>query len=216
MKNKIAFLAVFMIAASLHSQSTGDTIEYRTIKPESEIQTLFSGKIKHGGYLGIDMRYTEIKGASAMEMGGRLAWIINHSFALGVGGNGFISGLAIEDYSGDGYFEMAGGYGGLLLEPIFFPKKAVHLSMPVIIGAGGLAYNADTYDEYHPFDSYYRNTDAFFMVNPGIELELNVMRFFRVALGGYYRWAYDVDIPGLKHDVLNGFSGGMALKFGFF
>ncbi len=37
-------------------------------------------------------------------------------------------------------------------------------------------------------------SDAFIIIQPGIEAELNVTRFFRFALGGYYRYTSNIDI----------------------
>jgi hypothetical protein len=58
------------------------------------------------------------------------------------------------------------------------------------------------------------------IIEPGVELELNVTRFFRFSVGAYYRYTSDVDIENPDYtvptDILKGFSGGVTFKFGKF
>ena len=47
----------------------------------------------------------------------------------------------------------------------------------------------------------------------------HVVRFFRLAIGGYYRMTTDIrfaDNIDVSSNVLDGFSGGITLKFGKF
>jgi len=63
-------------------------------------------------------------------------------------------------------------------------------------------------------------SDAYLVIEPGIEVELNVTKFFRFCVGGYYRYTSDVDIEdpmfNVPTDILRGFSGGVTFKFGRF
>jgi hypothetical protein len=103
----------------------------------------------------------------------------------------------------------------------------VHVSIPVLIGAGGVAYIRDYWTPYpqYPDDYNYYTEDAsaYFVIEPGLELELNMVKFLRVCLGGYYRYTsnivlqsgYGDEYTEVKPD-LNGFSFGLSLKFGKF
>ncbi len=186
-----------------------------------EFKTLFGDRnVSHGGYGAFSMNYSQIDGKDAMVMGARGAWVIDHGFALGFAGYGFINDYSFNpSLAGGRNVNLAGGYGGLLMEPIIFAKFPVHLSIPILVGAGGIAYtstfNPYPYD-YEDFDLFVEDATGYFLIEPGIELEINVVRFFRLAIGGYYRFTSNIQLYDTPQDVLNGWSAGVTLKFGKF
>ena len=109
---------------------------------DDEMATIFgrSGDHSHGGYGAITLSYTTINKKDAMTIGGRGVWIIDHNFGIGMGGCGFITEPQMDLILEEEY-QINGGYGGLILEPIIGAKKPIHLSFPVLIGAGGVSYN---------------------------------------------------------------------------
>lgn len=159
---------------------------------------------------------------------GRGAFIFDHSLAIGLGGYGFANNLNYDYYHGENekHLSLAGGYGGLLIEPIIAGKSPVHLSFPVLIGAGGVAlvdmYNYDYWDQQYPQYEYAH--DVFFVVEPAVELEFNLARFFRMAATASYRFTSNIDLKRsdlelssqTKADALRGFNFGLTFKFGKF
>ena len=120
----------------------------------------------------------------------------------------------------DDQFMYVGGYGGLRLEYILLPNSPVHISLPVVIGAGGISYARSNHDFEFGFSA---TSQAFFVVEPGIELEMNVVKFMRVGFGVSYRFTSDIDegyySPGqniIDSQVLEGWSGTISFKFGKF
>jgi hypothetical protein len=119
---------------------------------------------------------------------------------------------------------LTGGYGGILLEPILFPKFPVHISIPVVIGAGGIAYARertnhynDDYDDYKYDDnSYVEEACPFAFVKPGIEIEMNMVSFIRLSVGAYYMQTTNLDLDNISKGALNGISAMMTIKFGVF
>lgn len=100
-----------------------------------------------GGYISLGLGNTIINDNNAFFGQFRLAARLGHSFSIGIAGAGFsdwMYGLNHDrpGISPDGY-NIEGGYGGLLLEPVFAPKFPVHLSFPILIGAGGVAFTED-------------------------------------------------------------------------
>ncbi len=57
---------------------------------------------------------------------------------MGFGGTGFINDISYNNAENQ-YTNLTGGYGGLLLEPIILPWFPVHVSLPILFGAGGIA-----------------------------------------------------------------------------
>ena len=200
-------------------------------RTEQEFKTIFNGnksnnKIVHGGYGGIMMNYTQIDNKDAFLAGIRGMWIMNHGIGIGIGGYGFANELKFySDSDNSSDYSLAGGYGGLTIEPIIMAKKPVHVSFPVLIGAGGVATIQEQWSPYHYHDDNYYSEDAqaYFVIEPGVEIEFNMVKFFRLAIGGYYRYTSDVTLQawtGTDYKTINpelsGFSVGMTLKFGKF
>lgn len=184
-----------------------------------EIQTLMGQNNAVGAYGSISIKYTEIEDKDAFVFGARAGLIMGHMMALGLGGAGFFNDVEYDPISMQD-ISLAGGYGGFFFEPIIMPKYPVHISFPVLIGAGGVAVvSVNDDDDWN--DNYKSEaSDAFMVIEPGIEIELNVTRFFRFCVGGYYRYTSSVDIEDpmfdVPTDILRGFSGGVTFKFGKF
>lgn len=190
-----------------------------------QVQTLMP-ESGGGGYGAFSVGYTTVNNLNALGMGVRGAWIIGHGFALGLAGEGFTSDFTPVE---EDYYAISGGYGGLLIEPIIAGWFPVHVSFPLLIGGGGLASyatNSDVwdYDNYYPTFGEYA---AFFVGEVGVELEFNMVRFFRFTLYSNYRWTSELDMKpmdGLSiispypvaKNALNGWSFGMRFKFGSF
>ena len=185
---------------------------------KGEYQTLFGPHSGSGGYGAFSIGYTKINKQDALLMGARGEWIIGGGFGLGLGGYGFIND-PIYDPVDDLNFSLAGGYGGLFMEPILFGWFPVHLSLPIMIGAGGVAntsYSANVYDPYEYWDGFVEEASAFFAAEFGAELEFNLVRFFRLAIFGSYRYTSDLRMEGIPANALRGWSAGMTFKFGSF
>lgn len=185
-----------------------------------QVETIFSHQKSNGGYGAFSIGYTQIAGRDAMVAGARGAFIFDHSFAIGLAGYGFVNDLEYHNYQSnpEDKFFLAGGYGGVFFEPIVGGTKPVHVSFPIVVGMGGISLVEHTgwdwdyyHDEYHEYD-----TDLFFVFEPGVELEFNLTRFFRIATYGSYRLTSDIKLYDTDPDVLRGFNVGMTFKFGKF
>lgn len=186
-----------------------------------ESETLISGHIESSGFGGPVVKFTRIDGDFAVLVGGRGGWIINHSFSIGIGGYGLVNDIHPGgDIPLSQRIQM--GYGGLILEGIIASNKLVHLTVGTLIGAGGVAHGYQWFDDWDCwYDddwgySYHRNPDVFFVLEPEINLMLNVARFFRIGIGASYRYATETDREWISDDDLSGFSASLTFKFGVF
>ena len=183
---------------------------------EKEMTTIFSKSRSNGGYGALSFSYTQIDGKDAFLVGARGAWIMDHSFAVGIGGQGFVNDINHHHWRENNLNDnLAGGYGGIYLEPILGPRWAVHISLPVLLGVGGIA-NVE-YDDWegHWMDDN-SNEDVFFVLEPAIELEFNMTRHMRLAGSFGYRFTTNIEMENTDPDVLEGFNMGVVLKFGKF
>jgi len=190
----------------------------KQIQNTGEVQTLFGNNPGNGGYGAFTIGYTSINNRDALLMGARGAWVIGHGFGLGLGGYGFVNDPTYNP-ANDLNYSLAGGYGGLMIEPILFGWFPVHLSLPIMIGGGGVAlasYYSDPYDSYNYYDGYVADASAFFVAEFTAEVEFNLVRFFRLAVFGSYRYTSDIIMENTPADALRGWSAGMTFKFGSF
>ena len=186
-------------------------ISYQSFGQE---QTLVgSGEISHGGFGGPVFKYTQIKGEPAVLIGGRGGWIINHTFVIGGGGYGLVNQIEADYMINDKHPFINFGYGGLELEYIIQSDQIVHFSVYTLLGAGGITYKENHWDNW---DDWSSASDEFFVFEPAINVEINIMSFFRINAGVTYRFISGLHYSDLQNSDLAGFSGALTLKFGSF
>jgi len=211
MKKLIFLLSLIVLVEFLVAQPE------KQYKNNDEIQTVFSKNRSNGGYGALSIGFTEIDHRDAIVMGARGAWMIDHSFALGLGGYGFVNDINYDNPFQDNYdYNLAGGYGGLIVEPILAPRMPVHLSFPILFGMGGISY---IQHQYNDWDYWWNSTDysdVFWVIEPAVELEFNLTRYFRLAATGSYRLTSNINMLNTNPDILNGFTAGLIFKFGKF
>ena len=144
-------------------------------------------------------------------MGGQSGWIINHSLVLGGIGYGLVSDVEIEDAQN---FKLEFGCSGALVEYISSSGKLLHFSIHSMIGAGGVRYAVKDHKKDHDEVNY--DDDVFFVLDPGINLILNVSKNFRIGAGATYRYVNGVEYENLSNSDLSGVSAQVFLKFGIF
>jgi len=196
--------------------TTNAIIKAQETPEESEMQTLFGNtKFTFGGMGGPQIGFSNFNSKDVLLVGGRGGVVINHCLIIGGGGWGIVNMPKFSNIGGNTVGYIEGGYGGFLVEPIFMSKKLVHLSMPILIGGGELLYvkeiNHDMDDPLNEIDS-----DPFFVLEPGIEVELNVIKFMRIAAGIRYRWSPNLDLVDTPANPFNGITSSITLKFGSF
>ncbi|MCM4164602.1 hypothetical protein DHC50_13440 [Arenibacter sp. A80] len=175
--------------------------------------------VVHGVYLGLTTHYGEIEDKDTFFTGLKVAYVANQQFEIGFVGTFFYSDQNI--YRGISSYDedLIGGYGGLHLEPIFFSKNLVSLSFPVLIGAGGMGYINDNYNDYD-FDEreFEDNAQALFIVEPGINALFNISRYLQLEAGLKYRFSNSVNDSKNFDPIrrINGFSAGIGVKVGIF
>jgi hypothetical protein len=213
MKRTIIFSALLLL---LYATSFSQDPEFEYYKSH-EIKTLFGRNRTGGAYFAFTSGYSVINDKHAVLFGGRFGWLPAQSIGVSLGATGFLNEYHYEPSIDRDVF-LAGGYGGLYLEPILFARWPVHLSFPILLGAGGISYVSKEPDNYN---NLVEDTEAFLIAEPAAEIELNLTRFFRLAIGASYRFptSFDVglsDSPKASAESLKGFSYTLSLKFGKF
>jgi len=213
MKKRIILSALLALLFS-SSFSQDPEMEYYKSK---EIKTILGRNRSGGVYTAFSGGYSVIDDNHAVLFGGRFGWLAGHSVGVGLGATGFINEFHYEQ-SLDREVFLAGGYGGLYIEPILFPRLPVHLSFPILFGAGGISYVSK---ESRMNENLIEDSEAFLLIEPAAEIELNLTRFFRLAVGASYRFPTSFDVglsgtPSVNAESIKGMSYTIALKFGKF
>ncbi|MEO1052031.1 MAG: hypothetical protein AAFX87_15470 [Bacteroidota bacterium] len=184
---------------------------------DKDIKSIFSKGTKVQGFGSFDMKITEMVDDVTLLLGGHGGLIINKHTIVGIGGYGITTNNRFRGIVPNEDLDLFGGYGGLVLGYILAPREIVHISFPVLIGAGGLEVSDGDFFSPSPGDlGTIVERSAFFIVEPGAEAEINVTKFFRIGLGASYRLITGTDLTNISDDDVSGLSGQISFKFGNF
>jgi hypothetical protein len=160
-------------------------------------------------YGAVVARLSSVRNATAFLIGGRGGWIIDRTFGVGIGGYMLANnvGARIPDTSGNHWMTLS--YGGVDLEYVSAINDSYFLTLQVLIGAGSISHEEIPYldrRQYH---------DPFFVIEPGVSLEIGVTKIFRIGIGASYR-----QVAWLKSNLassadVSGPSALLSLKVGF-
>ncbi len=229
---KILILSVLFLSAG--SLLTAQDTTHIKKSGDEEIQTLFHKgehpvNIDLGWYVGPTAAWTQFGGKNAFMPGIEGGLIINHFFSVGLAGSitANVNNLYFEDVMDTVNANFMGGYAGVKMEFTFFPKFPVHFSVPVLIGGGASAYLKKYYYDNSDY-VYYNNGhnknwscevldwNSFFVLEPGIRAEINIVKFMRFWIGGTYRWAPGYKMANTPDGFMSNFNLNAGLKFGKF
>lgn len=218
MKNITITLSILLITLFANAQENSTSNNDKTV-------TLFGHEkeVKLGWFVGLDNGYTQFDKRDVYMSGLNAGLIINHNYTVGFSASGWTNRKTmyynnIVDTTG-AYLE--GGFGRFLFEYTMNPQSLIHLTFPLMIGAGGASYVTDNENnnwENADWNSHNNTleTDLFFSIEPGVRAELNVFSFMRLNAGISYRYVSGLELKNTSGDMMNNFSATVGLKFGKF
>ena len=205
---KVSILLILVICPSLLFGQP----ETNQDNDDDEIQTLFGKGTKVTGFGAFDLKLTEIAGQTSLILGGSGGAILNHKWIVGAGGYGIATNVDLEGQGSFQRLDLNAGYGGLILGYMIAPREIVHVAIPVLVGAGGTDISSPI-----PSDQpIIIESGSFFVVEPGIQAEVNITSWFRIGIGASYRIVEAFNSDYLRASDLEGLTGNFALKFGKF
>ena len=189
-----------------------------------DMQTLVSGRLEHGGYGGPVVKFSEINGGFGVFVGGHGGWIINDRLVIGGGGYGLANDVSLgknDIFNKSQYINF--GYGGFELGYILSSNSLFHLDFNTLVGAGGVGYRHSVFDEdwdeweecdcEEDYDDYDKPV---FVVEPTMNLMVNVSKHVRLGIGASYRYVAGLKDMDISNDDLTGISASINIKFGSF
>jgi len=172
-----------------------------------------STNLTNGYFVSPEMKFTRVVGGFGLLLGARAAWIMNHSYAIGLGGYGLVTNNKHPDDGSTIYdgMKLGMGYGGFFFEYIYPSMKVVHLSASLLLGGGAAGF-------YNTGDtpSYNYALNVFFVAEPTVGIEINVVSYFRITIGAGYRFTSAFNAGHLSSNDIAGPTATLMLKFGSF
>ncbi len=213
------------------------------VKNDDKMKTLFSGlnspksKLR---YIGLSFQPEAMATKLASEgtgiAGGTAMLHLNRKWGIGLSGYSNDRRFAPKALSSTNALALNTAFGGLKLEYTPNPNALIHVSFPLLIG-GGMAQvdslknqtsknGRDGRDNWGRGNNNFRNNgSSFFVVQPGINIEANVLRYAKVFVGASYRIVGGVTkenstttsvLPSPTASQLSGVNLNFGMKVGLF
>jgi hypothetical protein len=226
-KNLILGFLSMLAFSFAKGQETKTVINH--FKPFKKVNTLglyVAPEIQYGVMAG---NFTPIGGITGMLQ-------VNNKWGIGLSGFSTIKDFTPKQLSSTKAYNFDAQYGGLNLEFTPKPESVVHVSFPLLLGAGmsqigsenemndGEMMNDMNETESHNYREGHEGHEMFAVIQPGINLESNLFKYGKVFIGAKYRLAMGksgtIDstnpIPVTTATQLNGFSINAGVKIGLF
>jgi hypothetical protein len=207
---------IFILCCFSISAKAADSVRLRRVDGNLPKHQFF----KIGTFGGLGFGYSEIAHRESIELNFQGGVIYNHYFSTGLYVNSFFTLSPVIDRTLGNEAGLTGFYGGVFAMPIIYSASTVHFTVPVFVGYGGVNYELYGTDNAA---NKIEDSGQFWVFEPGIEIELNILKFIRVAIGGYYRYTSKIRLynelsgePVLQDTFLRNFSLGVKLRFGKF
>ena len=222
MKRKIILSScALVIAIAIHAQN--DNKQSQSENNPNQIQTIFNQTSPLGWWIAPEFSYTMIDKEGVCLAGLNGGIIVNHNFSIGLEGIGILTNnnLKFTGINDTADVYLYGGYGGLILEYRINPVQPVNIGFSLLIGGGGAAFstwgpgNWNNSNNNDQNDNVY-NWDGYFVIEPGVTVGINLLKFMRLDGGISYRLVQGLSLPETDSNIMNGFNAKLSLKFGRF
>jgi hypothetical protein len=179
-----------------------------TAQENDNFQTVFSSGIHRiSGFGGPIYNYTTVNGDFTLMTGGGGGVLLNDFF---LGGYGMANTTGINCKINGIDKELSFTHGGIWIGYSHHAKRAIHPAFFLQTGWGKIKVPSSR------GSSTYDINDRIFVINPEIEVEINIARFFRISLGANYRIVGGLDSNSLNFTQASGPGVNLMFKFGWF
>lgn len=217
MKYLIHILLVLAIANQAFGQRYMDTNDPNN----EEVKSLLSTKNDLNAFGAGDLKVSDFKEERALLVGAYGGFIINRRYLFGVAGYGLVTKVefdgVIPGEAEPKNLTLHGGYGGVLIGGTIAHKELIHISIPIVLGAGSFEVVDRDFFVNNPADSEFTvENSVFFVAEPGVELEFNITKYFRLGAGMTYRYISGTELENVKDEDVSGTTAMISFRFGRF
>lgn len=193
---------------------------------DGEVKTLLGSIEDYGGYMAPEVKVAQVFKEPGMLLGCQGGLLLNHKFLIGMSAYGQTvktqftgMGNSLQDTS----LTLKMNYAGAFMQYALLYKLPVHVSIPVLIGMGNAEikedrslYYGDNWDDPSAYSSRFVESTSFIVVEPGVNIDINLTKYVQLSLGGSYRNVLGSSMVRLSDAQLSGWSCNMSLRFGNF
>ncbi len=188
---------------------------------DEEIKSLLSKKNDLNAFGAVDLKIGDLKDERGLLVGAYGGFIINRRYLFGVAGYGLVTNIEFEGrvpgQTDPKQLNLYGGYGGILIGVTIAPKELIHISFPVVLGAGSLEVVDKDFFVNNPADSEFTvENSVFFVAEPGIQIEFNITKYFRLGAGATYRYISGTELQNVRDEDVSGTTAIISFRFGRF
>lgn len=179
---------------------------------QPEQKTLLGDPVKQGVYATPVLKFGAFgpRSEGSLIVGAQGGWILDHRYVLGLGVYGLSTPIkAAERWEIEGLVTIF-NYGGLMLSYIHHSNRLVHAEATMLIGVGEVNYRDEAYWAKYP------KGDNYIVIEPGINLILNLTRTLRAGMGLGYRHVGRMNIIGMNRSDVSGVNFNLLLQVGYF
>jgi hypothetical protein len=238
----VSSLSMAQESPKILADSTKPAVEVKKMNEpkDDRIRTLFSNQknpMKTVKYLGLsvgsEFQYGSLAGEFTPMAGVSGTLHINKKWGLGLAGYSTVNNFTPTALNAKSLLNLNVMYGGFKLEYTPNPNAPIHISFPLLIG-GGMArvdsasnyrngfWGYDGRDRNNRRDFNGRDNTGFWVIQPGINVEANVIRFLKIYAGASYRLTPSVNtettttLPTPTANQLSGLNVSAGIKLGLF
>ena len=190
---------------------------------QGETKSLFGNNrpVDWSLFLAPEVKYSALYGEGEIYGGLKAALLFKHHYIFGLSYGSFLTeavknGIGSQgDTTGLNTVMM---YGGFYLDYVTSFNSPVQISFPTIIGGGGILLLEKL--EANPvsgiIDEKLVEGGVYFVLEPAINLEINLSRVIRIGIGGGYRFIINSDLERFSNNDLSAPTLNFNIKFGVY
>lgn len=162
-----------------------------------------NGKVNVSGFGSYIIGFSSLDGSAAVYNGGGGAVLLNQTMYFGAYGLGLSTrhnneSLTMVDRDGETvtYNDLNTnfGHGGFWVGYLHKSYKPVHFGASTKLGWGALSMSNDTFtNNYGDYNYYQVASDNVFVIIPQLEVEMNLLRWFKINASAGYQFVTGVD-----------------------
>jgi hypothetical protein len=204
--------AIFAIVLLMSTQLFAQDVQYKNSSTKHQS--------RNSAYGVLSSNYSRFNGQNAIYSGAYGGWMLRRKLMIGIGAYGNVT-------THKGYGQNAAthkqndfrvGYGGLMVEYALLDFNRFHITAGALAG-GGIIKNGSGHgtipengaDELKDIDA-----SGFYVLQPSVNVEYDVTKWFRVGAGAGYRYITGSDQAGITDKRMSARTTGISLKFGGF
>ncbi len=163
-----------------------------------------------GEYGALTVKVGAIRNSSAVFVGGRGGWILDHHLVAGIGGYILANNVVARVSDTAGNARLSASYGGLDIGYLVPLDSSIFISAQALAGGGAVGHTENRYTNPRP------HYDPFVLFEPALNVDIGLTRIFRFSLGASYRFVGRLSSPVATGSDLSGPTFNVSITAGFF